>query len=71
MSLNDNHTYLLAQILEDVEGCRALVAGMLLLELPGDVIDELAVCDERLAALAVTVRRHLGLDPLAEGRDAA
>jgi hypothetical protein len=44
---------------------------MLLLELPDDVIDELAGCDERLTALAVTIRRRLGLDPSREGRDAA
>jgi len=71
MSLDDNQTPLLAQVLEDVEGCRSLVAGMLLLELPADVIDELAVCDERLATLAVTVRSHLGIDPFAEDVDAA
>jgi hypothetical protein len=71
VSLHDSHTSLLAQVLEDVEGCRALVAGMLLLELPSDVVDGLAGCDERLTALAVTVRRRLGLDPSREGRDAA
>ncbi len=71
VSLDDGNTSLLAQVLEDVEGCRALVADMLLLELPDDVIDELAGCDERLTALAVTIRRRLGLDPSREGRDAA
>jgi len=71
VSLDDSQTPLLAQVLEDVEGCRTLVTDMLLLELPDDVIDALAACDERLAALSVTVRRHLGLDPLAEGLDAA
>ena len=71
MSLDDSRTSLLAQVLEDVEGCRALVAGMLLLELPGDVVDELSSCDEGLAALAVRVRRHLGIEPFGEDRDAA
>jgi len=71
LSLDSSRTSLLAQVLEDVEGCRALVADMLLLELPGDVVDELSSCDEGLAALAVTVRRHLGLEPFGEDRDAA
>ncbi len=56
----------LAQVLEDTEGCRAVVASMLLLDLPDDVIDELAACDEQLTALLVAVSRHLGLGP---GRD--
>jgi len=56
-------TELLAQVLEDVEGCRTLVASMLLLDLPDDVVAELATCDERLSSLIVTLRQHLGLDP--------
>ena len=65
-------TRLLAQVLEDAEGCRALVASMLLLDLPDDVVAELAACDERLSSLIVTMRRHLGLDPGVEsGRHVA
>ena len=56
----------LGQVLEDTEGCRAMVASMLLLDLPDDVVDELAACDEKLTALLVAVSRHLGLGP---GRD--
>jgi hypothetical protein len=45
---------------------------MLLLDLPGDVVGELAVCDEQLSALIVAVRRHLRLGPtLGERRHAA
>ena len=45
---------------------------MLLLDLPGDVVDKLAACDEQLSALIVAVRRHLKLGPtLGEGRHAA
>lgn len=62
----------LAQMLEDAEGCRAVVASMLLLDVPGDVVAELAACDEQLSSLIVTVRRHLGLDPgVDRGRHAA
>ncbi len=48
------------------------VAAMLLLDLPGDVVGELAACDEQLSALIVAVRRHLGLGPtVGSGRRAA
>jgi hypothetical protein len=56
----------LAQVLEDTEGCRAVVASMFLLDLPDDVVDQVATCDEQLTALVVAVSRHLGLGP---GRD--
>ena len=62
---------LLSQVLEDAEGCRAVVAGMLLLDLPGDVIGKLAACDEQLSRLIVAVQCHLGMDPIDEGRHAA
>ncbi len=62
----------LAQILEDIEGCRAMVASMLLLDLPDDVVDELGNCDERLTTLILAVRRNLGIDSgRDQGRDAA
>ena len=51
----------LAQVLEDAEGCRMVVAGMLMLDLPSDVFNELAACDEQLTSLIVVLRRHLGL----------
>jgi hypothetical protein len=48
------------------------VSTMLLLDLPTDVVGELAACDEQLTSLIVAVRRHLGLGPnLDEGRHAA
>ncbi len=48
------------------------VAAMLLLDLPGDVVGELAACDEQLSALIVAVRGHLGLGPtVGNGRRAA
>ena len=53
----------LAQVLEDAEGCRALVAAMLLLDLPRDVLGELLTCDGQLSSLIVATRRHLGFDP--------
>ena len=53
----------LAQVLEDAEGCRALVAAMLLLDLPRDVLGELLTCDGQLSLLIVATRRHLGFDP--------
>lgn len=56
----------LAQVLEDTEGCRAVVAGMLMLDLPDDVVEQVASCDEQLTALIVAVSRRLGLGP---GRD--
>jgi hypothetical protein len=72
MNHNDDRNATLAQVLEDAEGCRAVVASMLLLDLPHDVVDELANCDEHLTALIVAVRRNLGLDPgRYQGRDAA
>jgi hypothetical protein len=72
MDRNGDRTDVLAQVLEDAEGCRAAVATMLLLDLPGDVVGELAVCDEQLSALIVAVRRHLRLGPtLGERRHAA
>jgi hypothetical protein len=52
----------LTQVLEDAQGCRAVVASMLLLDLPQDVVDELAACDEQLTLLIVTLRSHLGGD---------
>jgi hypothetical protein len=36
---------------------------MLLLDLPSDVVSELAACDEQLTSLIVTLRRHLEGDP--------
>jgi hypothetical protein len=72
MNRNNDRTAVLAQVLEDAEGCRAAVTTMLLLDLPGDVVDELGACDEQLTALIVAVHRHLGLGPsLGEGRHAA
>jgi len=45
---------------------------MLLLDLPDDVVGELAACDEQLTSLIVAVRHHLGIGPtLDEGRHAA
>ncbi len=66
MNHNDDRSAALAQVLEDIEGFRAVVASMLLLDLPGDVVDELANCDERLTVLIVAVRRNLGIG---SGRD--
>ena len=71
MPLHDDNTAVLAQVLEDAEGCRAVVTSMLLLDLPADVVDQLAACDERLTALIVAVRAHLGLSSVKEGYDAA
>jgi hypothetical protein len=71
MDRSENRVSVLSQLLEDAEGCRAVVASMLLLDLPGDVIGELADCDERLSVLIVAVRRHLGVDPIDERRHAA
>ena len=71
MPSHDHQTPVLAQVLEDAEGCRAMVTSMLLLDLPTDVVDELAACDERLSALIVAVRGHLGLHSVEEGYDAA
>jgi hypothetical protein len=67
-----DRTAALAQVLEDAEGCRTVVASMLLLDLPDEVIGELAACDERLTSLIVTLRQHLGGDREVEpGRHAA
>ncbi len=72
MNRHGDRTAVLAQVLEDAQGCRAAVAAMLLLDLPADVVGELATCDEQLTSLIVAVRRHLGLGPtLDEGRHAA
>jgi hypothetical protein len=71
MPLHNDQTPVLAQVLEDAEGCRAVVSSMLLLDLPADVVDELAACDERLSALIVAVRGHLGPRRLNKGYDAA
>ena len=72
MDHSNDRSAALAQILEDVEGCRAMVASMLLLDLPDNVVDELANCDEQLSALIVAVRRNLGLGPgRDQGRNAA
>jgi hypothetical protein len=68
---SDDRVPVLSQVLEDAEGCRAVIASMLLLEVPGDVLGELAACDEQLSALIVAVRAHLGLSPSDEGRHAA
>ena len=51
----------LAQVLEDATGCRAVVASMLLLDLPSDVRAELAACDQDLTRLIVATQHHLGL----------
>lgn len=49
-----------------------MVASMLLFDLPGDVVEELANCDEQLTALIVAVRRNLGIGSgRDQGRDAA
>ena len=72
MNRNGDRTAVLSQVLEDAEGCRAVVTTMLLLDLPGDVVNELAACDEQLTTLIVAVHRHLGLGPsLGERRHAA
>jgi hypothetical protein len=71
MDRSDRRVPVLSQVLEDAEGCRAVIASMLLLEVPGDVLGELAACDEQLSALIVAVRGHLGLSPSDEGRHAA
>jgi hypothetical protein len=72
MNHNADRSAALAQVLEDIEGFRTVVASMLLLDLPDDVVDELANCDERLTALIVAVRRNLGIDSgRGQGRDAA
>ena len=46
MDRSHDRVPVLSQVLEDAEGCRAVVRSMLLLEVPGDVLDELAACDE-------------------------
>ena len=72
MDRHGNRTAVLAQVLEDAQGCRAAVSTMLLLDLPTDVVGELAACDEQLTSLIVAVRLHLGLGPNQdEGRHAA
>lgn len=72
MNHSNDRSAALAQVLEDIEGCRAVVASMLLLDLPDDVVDELANCDEQLTTLIVAVRRNLGIGPgRDQGRDAA
>jgi hypothetical protein len=72
MNHNADRSAALAQVLEDIEGCRTVVASMLLLDLPGDVVDELANCDERLTTLIVAVRRNMGIGSgRGQGRDAA
>jgi hypothetical protein len=52
---------ILAQVLEDATGCRAAVAGMLLLDLPCDIVDELVACDQELTRLISMTLRRLGL----------
>jgi hypothetical protein len=71
MDRSNGRIPVLSQVLEDAEGCRAVVASMLLLDVPGDVLAELAACDEQLSALIVAVRGHLGMTPSDEGRHAA
>ena len=72
MNHSNDRSAALAQVLEDIEGWRAVVASMLLLDLPDDVVDELANCDEQLTTLIVAVRRNLGIGPgRDQGRDAA
>jgi hypothetical protein len=72
MNRNAERIAVLAQILEDAEGCRATMAAMLLLDLPADVTGELNACDQRLSELVVAVREHVGLSPsLSVGRHAA
>jgi len=58
----------LAQVLEDAEGCRALLAAMLLLDLPRDVLGELLACDGQLSSLIVATRRQPGFDPESDRR---
>ena len=41
-------------------GCRTVVASMLLLDLPSDVVDELVACDQELTRLIVATLRRLG-----------
>jgi hypothetical protein len=71
MDRSHDRVPVLSQVLEDAEGCRAVMASMLLLDLPADVVGELAACDEQLSALIVAVGRHLGMSPSDEGRHAA
>lgn len=52
---------ILAQVLEEATGCRAAVAGMLLVNLPADVVDKLAACDQELTRLISVALRRLGL----------
>jgi hypothetical protein len=59
--LHEDQTAALAQALEDAMGCRTAVAGMLLLPLPPEVVDELAACDQDLSRLIVVTLRRLGL----------
>ena len=62
----------LAQVLEDAEGCRAVVASMLLLELPDELMEDLVACDGQLSTLVAVVRRHLGVGlGVDRGRQAA
>ena len=56
-----DQTSALAQVLEDALGCRTVVASMLLLDLPSDVLEELVACDQDLSRLIVATLRHLGL----------
>jgi hypothetical protein len=56
-----DRTALLAQVLEDATGCRTAVAGMLLLDLPADILDELVACDQELTRLISVTLRRLGL----------
>jgi hypothetical protein len=71
MDRSNDRVPILSQVLEDAEGCRTVVASMLLLDVPGDVLDQLAACDEQLSALIVAVSGHLGMSPSDEGRHAA
>ena len=72
MTRNGDRIAVLAQMLEDAEGCRAAMAAMLLLDLPADVTGEIAACDKRLTELVVAVRERVGLSPcLSAARHAA
>jgi len=63
LPLHEDQTAALAQALEDATGCRRAVAGMLLLPLPAEVVDELAACDQDLSRLIVMTLQRLGLAP--------
>jgi hypothetical protein len=56
-----DRTAILAQVLEDITGCRAAVASMLLLGLPAHIVDELVACDQELTRLISVTLRRLGL----------